>query len=134
MWDSMTESFSYDADKYLFAMPDTYIPIDIFQNFLQGDFTLGLFETLRPKRFGVLLDDEVVNKAELPVRKYQAWGVLGWTRKVVKYWQENAENIHDYTKAINVAMRKFGFTTKPMAYYYDLASWADYRDFITGEL
>lgn len=124
MWDSMAVSFQYEADKYLFAMPDTYIPEDTFADFMDGDFSLGVFETGMPERFGVVTENGVVNKQKLPAGLYNAWGALGWTDKVVEYWK--SIEVDTYTDAINAAMIRFGYKLKQMDYYFDLASWKDY--------
>lgn len=131
LWSAIVESFPIHGIENLFAMPDTYLPDDVFVNFLEGDFTLGVFETTMPERFGVLTENGVVNKQPLPEGTYQAWGVLGWSDKVVKFWVDHMKFIETYTHAINMAMDEFGFSIKPMSFYYDLAGWVDYRGFVT---
>jgi GTP:adenosylcobinamide-phosphate guanylyltransferase len=134
IWSAMVESFPICGKENLFAMPDTYIPADVFIDFMDGDFTLGVFETWMPERFGVITETGVVNKQKLPAGIYSAWGVLGWSNKVVKFWVDHIEHIETYTHAINMAMSKFGYKLKPMDFYYDLAGWSDYQEFVRGQL
>lgn len=133
IWSAIIESLPIHGKVNLFAMPDTFFPMDIFKDFMQGDFVMGAFETTMPERFGVLTENGIVNKRQLPPGTYRAWGVIGWTDKVAQYWIEHVDQIETYTQALNMAMAEFGYHVKPMAYYYDLAAWADYQKFVRGE-
>jgi len=136
LWQSIMGSFPYKADWNLFAMPDTYYPQDIFDksDMHKTDFNLGCFTTSRPARFGVIEDGQIIDKQHLPTGNYQAWGVLCWSKLVVDYWLNNLDKIKTYTDAFNLAMKHFGFTTCKLDYYFDMASWDDYKYFVQGEL
>jgi len=133
IWSAIVETLPIHGKVNLFAMPDTYYPADIFTDFMTGDFTMGAFETTAPERFGVILENGIVNKQEMPAGTYQAWGVLGWTDKVAKLWIDHIDHIETYTQALNMAIAEFGYHVKPMEYYYDLAAWSDYQQFIRKE-
>jgi dTDP-glucose pyrophosphorylase len=114
-----------------FAMPDTFLDYTTFtHDFDYADFYLGTFTTTTPERFGVLVEDQVVNKSDKLEEKelYDAWGVLVWTKDVADFWL-NVEP-QDYTDAINKAMKVFTWDTFPLSYYFDMASWEDYRRFL----
>jgi len=104
IWGAITESLSLYGERNIFAMPDTYYPPDIFNDFFGADFNLGCFETEMPERYGVVLGDRIVNKQKLEPGRYKAWGVLGWTDKVAKSWLKNMDLIETYTHALNMAM------------------------------
>lgn len=118
-------------DLNYFAMPDTYIDHNTFKSdFSYADFYLGVFTTDMPERFGVVVDGQVINKSdELEKGKlYDAWGVLVWTKDVAEFWLNvQPEN---YTDAINKAIEVFTWDIFPMSYYYDMATWNDYRRFL----
>ena len=116
------------AERYLFAMPDTFIPPAAFSNMPSSMFSLGLFDTDKPERFGVLQDKRIANKKRDIEPPCMAWGVLSWTQEVVEHWRKvEPEN---YTHAINCAMAQFGFATWKLDYYYDMATFDDYSKFI----
>ena len=43
------------------------------------------------------------------------------------------DDIPDYTYALNLAMKEFGYETFSLNYYYDMATWQDYSRFVTYE-
>lgn len=128
IWSAIEESFAWSAQHYLFAMPDTVYPLDAFMHIPKGHFSLGIFETDMPERFGVLWEGQIINKARLPCRECQAWGLLAWSSECVQMWRE--EKPRDYTHAINLAIDEYGLSKWPVGYYYDMATWADYADLI----
>jgi dTDP-glucose pyrophosphorylase len=133
IWSAIETSFDLAGDLNLFAMPDTIIPLTTFYpvlNYQKGiDFFTGTFTTRRPERFGVFHGEQIVNKdASLPKGVYQAWGVLAWSKKVVEFWQRQPQI--DYTDAINNTWDKFPRIKFPLDFYFDMASWEDYRAFI----
>jgi dTDP-glucose pyrophosphorylase len=131
IWSAIEESFGFIADRYLFAMPDTYFPLDAFETVTGGSFSLILHETTRPERFGVLVEGTVINKAELTPGTYSAWGLLSWDRQVVRFWQRIRPG--GYTDAINTAIREFGLDYWTIPYYYDMATFEDYQGWIQDE-
>jgi MobA-like NTP transferase domain len=124
MWGSIVKSFDYPADDYLFAMPDTYFPMDGFSRWDGRGFGMGLFETNAPERFGVLVDNVVVNKVSLRPGNYRAWGLLFWEKYHVDYWLEHQPA--DYTQAINRALQISPENIVDLNYYYDFATFSDY--------
>lgn len=114
----------------MFAMPDTYLPDDAFHPGKRaGALAVGVFDTDIPERFGVLLDGRVVDKPALQ-GSYPAWGCLMWDGEVVKYWREQDRKIIDFPDAINGAMREFPTSIYNLEYYYDMATFGDYREFL----
>lgn len=132
MWSAMIEACEFPADRYLFAMPDTLYPIDAFAKAPAADFTLGLFETDKPERFGVLHEDRVHNKSGRFLGKLPAWGLLTWSAACVEFWRENEPP--DYTAAINAAIDRFGLHTWPLAYYRDMATFEDYQEAVCADI
>lgn len=119
-----------EAQNYYFVMADTYIPRFGFADRVGGDFVMGCFETDSPARFGVLRGDKVVNKE--PGAPGRAWGVLCFSHRVRCYWLAYQIIYIDYTNMINAAMRRFQYKTFPIAYYYDMASFGEYKRFISA--
>lgn len=136
LWHSIMDTFSYKADWNLFAMPDTYYPQDVFDQseMHRTDFNIGLFETTHPRRFGILENGCIQDKENLPPKTYLAWGVLCWSKNVIDFWLKNLDKIDTHTDAINLALREYGYQTYKMKYYFDIASWDDYKYLIQGEL
>lgn len=130
MWGAMKLSFHYAADRYLFAMPDTYFPLEVFQRNVQSEFLIGTHVTNYPERFGVRIKNRWVNKKEGldPDDSYFAWGTLIWSHKVVELWKEKRPR--DYTAAINLACKEFGYAEFYMDYYYDMATPTHYAEFL----
>lgn len=134
-WSAIVESFAMAGDLNFYAMPDTCFPFTAFQRQFTKDFTLGVFYTGRPERFGVLLDDGLIHdkQADLPPGDYQAWGVLTWSKRVVEFWQDLMNEIESHTQAFNLAMQNFEWETFVLPFYYDIATFEDYRRLI-GEV
>ncbi len=135
-------ALDFPAERYLFAMPDTIIEDDAFSTYPSTDFSMGLFETDTPERFGVLHERRIVNKYPgshfYPTPgPYQAWGVLSWSQKCAVYWQELAERYSlgtgiggdelSYTTAINWAIERFGLSHWQMGSYRDMADISEYQ-------
>jgi hypothetical protein len=134
IWGAMLASLSYSEDINLFAMPDTYFPINCFDReySLNKDFWIGTHKTKFPERFGILLEDKVINKSKsLPKnREYMAWGSLVWSSSVSLFWMQ--EQPDTYTQAINMALSRFDYGTFDMGYYNDMATWEDYQIFLNN--
>lgn len=128
IWSAIEESFGFPATRFLFAMPDTYYPVDAFEAAGRGPFALGLHDTRRPERFGVLVGGQVANKQAMEPGVYRAWGLLAWSSTAVQHWQRTKPA--DYTDAINGAIAEFGLQHWPLDYYYDMASFADYQEWL----
>lgn len=127
IWSAIETGLQIEADKYYFAMPDTFIPVDAFTE--SERFGLGLFITNKPERFGVFRNGKIVNKQPGPTAF--AWGVLSWTKRIRDYWL--SEEIADYTDAINKAIMKFGYDTWPLEFYNDVSCFEDYKAFLRKE-
>ena len=129
LWASLEDVMRLDYDEYLFAMPDTYFPWNCFDRDLYNDFTLGLFATSMPSRFGVVHEGVIWDKY-FKYGEYEAWDVVMWNCKVVDFWQDNNHRIQDHTQAFNMAMDQFGFGIFELEYYHDMASFDDYRKLV----
>lgn len=128
IWSAIDTAIHIPASRYLLTFPDTLIPDDVFAGDPGDDFVMGVFQTMIPGRFGVLSDRGVINKdASLPIPA-TAWGVLGWSGRVVDYWLQTTPA--SYTDAINLAIKAFGYGTFPLAYYCDMATVQDYQDYL----
>jgi hypothetical protein len=129
MWGAIAETLELSGKRNLFAMPDTYFNHDCWGRELADDFTLGLFNTDKPERFGMLRGNKIVDKQ--PGAAGKAWGVLAWSDRVAEYWFENFNSIETSTQAFNMAMDKFGFSTFDLAYYYDCATMEAYKEILS---
>lgn len=128
IWGAMIAGMRIQADRYYFAMPDTFIQEDAFLKVPYNHFCLGTFWTDRPERFGVLRSGRVLNKRPgLPVPA-TAWGALVWTKTVRDYWM--SQPFETYTQAINSAMETFGFRTFELEFYYDNGTFTDYVELL----
>ena len=115
-----------------FGMPDTYYPENVFERFVMNDFELGVFETDKPDRFGVIANGMIVNKSSAwMVGEYTAWGTLAWSPHVTRFWEDYDDRleIESYTHGLNLAIDTFGFSITEMDYYKDMSNWDDYREF-----
>lgn len=135
IWSAIVESLPLSAKMTMFAMPDTYFNIDIFQKMPDADFNIGYFETIESERFGIIRNNAIINKQKMAGIQ-RAWGVLSWSNKVVDLWKHNIGKIENYTDAINMAMLEFGYSIIPLDYYEDIGSWEFYKQLIgkTNEL
>lgn len=124
---SILAALPFSGDLNYFVMPDTYFSEGIFLDIPQSDFVIGTQKTMRPERFGVLIDGRFENKrTDLRGNVYDAWGCLVWNRDIAMRWEEE-EEITNYTDAINFAIENFHTKYFDMGYYHDMATFADYR-------
>lgn len=123
---SMLAGLEESADYYYFAMPDTFWPVETFEQMFPPGITLGVHYTETPERYGVIRDGIVINK-QLG-QPGMAWGLLGWSREVRNLWISSV--LETYTDAINLAMQECHTEIVAMEYYYDMASFFDYARFI----
>jgi hypothetical protein len=135
MWGSIVKSFDYPADDYLFAMPDTYFPLDAF-DVLPYSFGLGIFYTRTPERFGVIDPDTgyIVNKrpGNNKIVSYPAWGLMYWTGRVIEnIWLRDCPA--DYTDAINKVLARVECGHWPLDYYHDFAAYTDYLQWMVSQ-
>lgn len=128
LWGAMVESLPISGRRNLLAMPDTYFNQDAFDRELPADLTLGVFNTNLPERFGMLRGECIVDKQ--PGCAGKAWGVLAWSDKVAEYWWDHLKEIDTCTQALNMAIRKFGFATFDLLYFYDCANMAAYQEML----
>lgn len=115
------------ADWYYFAMPDTVFPTDAFPE-PNHAVMCGTFLTDEPERFGMLRGDTLVDKEPGPPGF--AWGAWIWSRVAAEFLADACDKFQDYTPALNALIAKFGMEQFPLRYYYDLASFKDYRKFL----
>lgn len=129
LWGALLMSLEFDADRYTMTMPDTLFREDALVDWPCADFALGTFETDTPERFGVLVDGKwVIDKDVSQPVPATAWGAVCWTRSVASLWREAKPQT--YTQAINLAISKFGLETFPIGEYHDMASIADYLEYM----
>lgn len=128
-WGAIVETLPLAGDMNYYLMPDTYIPArSYFDEFPEGDFVMGLFTTVAPERFGVLIDGEIRDKDESLKGIYRmAWGMLIWSGAVAKFWEQNLDKIASHTQAFNMAIKEFGYNTFRLPFYYDVSCFEDYK-------
>lgn len=120
-------SLDYLDDYNFFAMPDTYIPLNTFSRALyllknRIPFTIGLFDTRTPERFGCLLGDSFVDKPKNLSTdiSYKAWGTFAFTPNVKRETGSLDSFLNSNDTKIYYQMED----------YYDFASFSDYIKFI----
>lgn len=131
IYSAIETAIRFQADEYLFTMPDTFMNRDAFKGYEGADFALGCHMTDTPERFGCFFDGHISNKMLISTPA-TAWSVLAWTKKVADYWK-----LHEpisYTGAINQAIDKFGYSTWMLDFNHDNASIADYRKLMGRDL
>ena len=111
------------ADNYYMTMPDTYMPDDVFDGVEPATFSMGLFETNEPERFGVFANGNVIDKPTNAPVPSLAWGALQWSYATFMRWQEH--DCKTYTQAINDVLTGI-FSTWNIKYYYDCANTIQY--------
>lgn len=115
------------AERYYFTMPDTFLRDDVFIDMPLGDgFSIGLFETLKPEKFGCLVDKVVYDKSSDVPSPAQAWGVLSWNGMIQDLFFENP----DLPLVLNNAIKKYGFEYWDIGEYYDMATIHDYIEYL----
>jgi len=136
LWKSLFAACQLEYDYYLFAMPDTYYPVEIFDTDFDGDLTVWLFDTDKPERFGVVQDGVIWDKCihATPGIVHRAYGALAWSRNVVNLWKDQVEHIENHTQAFNLALTHFHPYLKFMDYYHDMESFADHRKLVSDVL
>ena len=126
-WGAIIESFDCAADFNYYLMPDTWQTKDTLPKNPKKDFTLGLFETSNPSRFGILSGGQIIDKPNL-TGFFDAWGAVVWSKRVVDFWL--TQKIESHTHAFNLAMNEFGFDTYRIPSYRDISSFDDYKRLI----
>lgn len=129
LWGAICESLPIHGRMNYFAMPDTYYPVNVFENCVDH-FCINWFETDQPERYGILTEQGIVDKEPLGKGTHKAWGTLAWSYKVAELWIKNINRIKNHTHAFNMAIDEFGFTLKRMEHYSDLATMSDYQELI----
>ena len=124
-WDAIVESFDIAADWNYYLMPDTWIMKGVIPE-AHADFTLGLFNTWKPERFGVVEDGSIVDKSVTFTGERQAWGVVIWSKRVVEFWK-SCDGIDNHTAAFNLAMHEFGYGAFDIPVYVDISCFDDYK-------
>ena len=125
-------SITLEADRYLFAMPDTLLPEKCF-GYISGrdSFYLGLFNTIEGHRFGVWGGEQIFDKGpHHEGEKRKAWGVVAWPKAAMYFWRKN--NYTDHTQAFNHAIKTFGAETGEIDYYHDLADFEEYKNALSA--
>lgn len=136
-WDiygAIYAALPFAQDINYFVMPDTWLPIDAHLEYPSDAFTLGMFLTQKPDRFGVWHQGHIENKRDDFSKQvlYEAWGSMIFTQDVASYWMRR-QNI-SYTSAINQAIDEFGVNKFALEYYYDMATVEDYKEFLNESL
>jgi len=126
LWGAILTAMVVPAEYYYFMMPDTVVEGEFPYYF--KNFAMGLHQTMKPERFGVLLGDRVVDKGAGIDTPANAWGTLAWSDTVKRKWMN--ESINDHTLAINMAIHSYGVEIFQLTEYYDMASVGDYREYL----
>jgi len=126
---SLEDAIRLPFDRFVFAMPDTFFPSLALVREYKADFTIGLFTTYTPSRYGVLHEGCIWDKY-FDSGEHKAWGTLAWSRKAADHWLDKRDTLRNHTDAFNLMLDEFGCETYELAYYYDCASYDDYRKLV----
>lgn len=127
MWESIVGTFDYGANRNYLGMPDTVFSNGFDIGFL-APLVLGTFVTEMPERFGVISDNGIIDKRNLPGLQHIAWGTIMWRREVTEFWKDGKYS--ELADALSSAMGHFGYNRVEMDSYHDFASMRDYSDWI----
>ena len=128
LWRDLLDASVYPADWYLFGMPDTIFPRDAFMVERDHPVMTGVFRTDQPERFGMLRGNRITDKQSGPTG--HAWGTWIWSAEAMEYLIGALANYQDHTQALNALLDKFGVKPFTLEYYYDFATFADYREYL----
>ena len=127
-WGAILACLQFEADRYCYCYPDVYMPEGVY--FGHSNFTISLFDTDKPERFGCLVDGEIRDKDGTLPAPQKAYGALSWSRDVRNFWLHFDAQIETHTQAFNMAINQFGYETNTIDEYHDIASWEDYKELI----
>jgi dTDP-glucose pyrophosphorylase len=131
MWDVIaTVAAKGKADWYYFAMADTVYPADVFMREKKNDVSCGVFQTNKPERFGVVADGRITDKPQGLTGTHLAWGVWIFSGAAMDALAKACRETKDHTAALNALIAAFPVDAFVMPYYYDLASFEDYAEFL----
>lgn len=132
MWETMKRFLPYAVDDTtIMMMPDTVTSLEHIAP--GGEIIFGVFETVEPERFSIFVDNKIFTKPHLlEAGRYDAWGIVSWSKQVSRYWLDNPPPTYD--EAFNDAMHQFTTSRFPLPYYYDFANWNAYKQFIKGQI
>ncbi len=132
LWGAIKLAYDPKQDYFFMAMPDTYLPKEVF---FEVDTTkplnMGVFDTRNPERFGVVLDNKILDKQLLPPGDYQAWGVLAWSKTTFEMWLESGLETMD--QLLTLSLQTTPVNTFPLPYYYDFARFEDYYQWLKSK-
>lgn len=128
VWEAIALCADVPADWYYFAMPDTIYPAEAFVREPKFPVTAGTFYTDKPERYGMLRRNLIVDKE--PGLPGNAWGVWMWSFDAFQTLTAALGQLQDHTKALNVLISRYGVETFSMGFYYDFATFADYREYL----
>ena len=119
---------SNGKSDWVFGFPDTYTDIPLYPEEIEKPLMLGVFETNRPERFGMVRGDKIVDKEPGP--DGEAYGAFMFNSDVADFWTRG--KFDDHTDMLSKTMKKFEWGTWPIEIYHDVATMADYLDLLGG--
>lgn len=115
------------------VLPDTVTMVDAHG--FTAPLSFGVFETFEPERFSVICGGTIHTKKKLEPNEcinqaftttHRAWGVVMWSKEVAEYWIEHSDEYEHYDDMFRAAMKRYGYGTFDLPYYYDLGSFDTY--------
>lgn len=122
LWGAIRRGLEIEADYYYVLMPDTYIKQ--ISPPTPAPFSMGMFVTDKPEKYGVLRENKIVDK--MPGPSGWAWGYLAFSKVVRNLWLSVMRP--DLPHAIDEAIRIFGLEKYVLNYYYDVGTLEGYLE------
>lgn len=114
------------AERYCLTMPDTYIKPSAFDGMPEAALSIGTFQTDKPERFGCLVNGFVYDKQAGLKCPATAWGALSWSGSTHDTFYRSAT----LTEALNSIIDQHGYSTWDIGNYHDMATVADYVNYM----
>ena len=131
LWGSIERGLELDrAGGLILADTVAAIGVDAVTLVPQNrQLVFGCFQTREPGRFSILLPDRIATK-EAAAPGNCAWGMVFWDAAVTNFLL--GLELDHYDRAFEAAMGRFQWGMFPLEYYYDLGTFAAYRDFLSA--
>lgn len=136
MFNSLQSALSFASERNAMVMADTIFNYDAIPVNITAPLSFGVFRTYEPERFSVFYTNDrqqtyLVTKPVNLKGEFKAWGCVLFNLEVAEYWRGLSPDL-PYDEAFNLAMNRYGYATFDLEYYYDLANFEKYREYVNS--